>query len=60
MFDYELEQEVAPKLLKSLNLKGIVVGRLERAFGQVAIYEVEWADTQGKVNSRWFTSKELA
>lgn len=60
MFEFELEQEVQPALLQKLDLTGIVVGRLERAFGQVPIYEIEWANTQGTVNSRWFTAKELA
>lgn len=58
-FEFELEQEVQPRLLEKLSITGIIVGRLERAFGQVPIYEVEWSNNQGTVNSRWFTAKEL-
>lgn len=59
MFEFELEQEVQPRLLKKLEITGVIAGRLERASGQVPIYEVEWANKQGTINSRWFTAKEL-
>tara|TARA_R110000851_G_scaffold100026_4_gene215448 strand:+ start:563 stop:760 length:198 start_codon:yes stop_codon:yes gene_type:complete len=57
---FEVEQEVQPNLLKDLGIKGVIVGRLERAYGQVNLYEVEWANKEGTLCSRWFTAKELS
>ena len=52
MFEFSLEQKVVPNLLCGTDLFGVVVGCLDRAYGQVPVYEVEWADTEGRVNSR--------
>ena len=57
MSDYRVEQEVHPKALSGRS--GIVQGVLVRAYGQPTIYEVQWANDNGDINSKWFTASEL-
>lgn len=55
-FNFNLEQILA---LKNHNLEGVVIGRMQEAYGKPNQYLVEWLDGNKIIQNHWFVEAEL-